>query len=138
MSVLTELQKKLADAGLGTYDVDIRRGRMPATPDVMCVVQAYPGFAPEKRFGVTGIYIETPAVQVVFRGAPDDMDGPMARAQTAYQELAKVEATSLTGGGTTAFYHEITPRQPPNELKRDFDGRVYIAFNVLAEKELSA
>ena len=137
MSALTEIQKKLADAGLGTYDTTVRRGRMPAQPDVMCIVQAYPGPEPEMGFGTPGISYETVAFQVLVRGVADDLDGPLARAQTAYVELAKVEATTLTGGGTSAFYHHIAPR-PPFELKRDSDGRVYVAVNALAEKGLSA
>lgn len=138
MSTLTEVQKRLADGGAGTYEVDVKRGRMPDSPDVMCTVQPYPGLDPVYGFGTAEIQEETPAIQVLFRGEPHDMDGPLARAQAAFEDVAKVQAQTLTGGGTSAFYHHIHPRQSPFELKRDAKERVYIAFNILCEKEPSA
>jgi hypothetical protein len=135
MSVLTELAAKLAAVGLGTVDVDIFAfGEMPEDPDVCISLSPGGGIAPVMQMGSVGIGYETPSVQVVVRGAAYDSSGPYDRAMTAYRELAKVEATTLTGGGTSAFYHWIHPAQPPFLLRKDNTPRVYFAFNVLCEK----
>jgi hypothetical protein len=63
---------------------------------------------------------------------------PRANAKLAYEGLAKVEATTLSGGNTSAFYHSIHPQQAPFLMQRDANGRVYIVCNFLCEKELSS
>jgi hypothetical protein len=138
MSVLNEITKKLADLGLGTDGVDIVEGMMPATPDACCAVYRYGGLAPEHGFGSAGIHSETPGIQVVFRGDPEDYSGPDAKAQTAYEELSKIETQTLTGSETSAFYRTVHAQGAPFELKRDENKRVYIAVNFLCEKEPSA
>ena len=134
------VEVKLASLGVGTIGTTIHMGMMPETPDACCAVYEYGGIAPEYIFGTAGIGIETPAVQVVFRGAKDDYATPRANAATAYNGLASVECTTLTStsGGTSALYHWIHPSQAPFLMQRDANGRVYIAFNCLAEKELSS
>lgn len=144
MSLLHEVAAKLVAVGLGSLTSTpptIYRGALPATkPNACCALYEYGGMAPEKGFGTAGVHFENPAFQVVFRGEPDDYDGPRAKAETAYLELAKVEAQTLSAGagGTSAFYHEITPQQAPFHLKRDESRRHHFAINFLAEKEPSA
>ncbi len=138
MALLNEIAAKLAALGLGTVGTSIHIGMMPETPDVCCAVYEYGGQPPEFGFGTAGISYESPAVQVVFRGLPGDYATPRASAATAYNGLASVEATTLTGGGTSAFYHTVHPQQAPFSLGPDANQRVRIAFNCIAEKELSS
>ncbi len=137
MALLNEIAAKVAALGLGTVGTTIHIGMMPETPDVCCAVYEYGGQPPEFGFGTAGISYESPAVQVVFRGAAGDYATPRASAATAYNGLASVEATTLSGG-TSAFYHSIHPQQAPFLMRRDANDRVYIAFNCICEKELSA
>jgi hypothetical protein len=103
-------------------------------------VQEFPGLAPEIGFGTGGIQWETPSVQVVFRGAPGDYNGPRLKAEAAYLALAAVgtEVLSAGVGGTSAFYHNVHPQGAPSQLVRDDKDRAYIGFTVLCEKEPSA
>lgn len=134
MSVLNEIAAHLATLGVGVVGTSLFIGTLPDSPVVCGAVYEYGGLASEMGFGAAGVKYETPAVQVVFRGDPEDYAGPRAKAETAYRGLAAVEAELL---GAT-FYHWIHPQQPPFLLKRDENERVLIAFNVLCEKELSA
>lgn len=142
MAMLDEIAKKLADLGLGsvTAPITLFCGEIPAHPVVCGAVYGYGGAPGEFGIGVEGLIQETPGIQVVFRGAPDDSEGPRAKAQTALEELAKVEAETLSagGGGTSAFYHWIHPQGSVFKLKKDENQRVYMAVNFLATKERSA
>lgn len=133
MSVTTEIATRVATATGLVAETSLFRGMMPASPDVCGAVYEYPGIPPLHGFGVAGIQHEQPGVQVVFRGAPHDYDGPMAMARAAYNSLAAVQGTTL--GGTK--YLMIRPQQSPYALKRDENERVYIACNYLCEKEPS-
>lgn len=134
MSTLSEIADHLATSGLGTVGDDLFYGTMPSTPDACGVVYEYQGAPSELGFGVPGVQFEAPAVQVVFRGVPDDYDGPRGQAELAYRALATVQATAL--GGTN--YLLITPQQAPFLLARDDARRVLIACNYVAEKRLGA
>ena len=138
MAVLNEIAAKLQALSLGTIGTTIHIGTMPETPDACCAIYETGGLAPDYQFGTAGIGLETPAVQVVFRGVAYDYSTPRASAKTAYEGLAAVEAATVTStGGTSAFYHWIHPQQAPFLMQRDANNRVYIAFNCLAQKELS-
>lgn len=134
MSVLNEIAAHLAAEGLGTLNVDLFIGKLPNDPDACGVVYETGGIPPEYGFGAAGVKHETPAIQVVFRGALGDYAGPRAKAESAYRALAAVEAQALSG----TFYHWIHPQQSPFLLNRDQPERVLIAFNCLCEKEPSA
>ena len=140
MAVLNEIATKLAALGVGTLGSSIHIGMMPETPDVCCAIFEYGGISPEYKFGAAGIDYETPAVQVVFRGTAYDYETPRASAATAYNGLASVECVTLssTSGGSSAFYHWVHPQQAPFLMERDANNRVYIGFNCLCEKALSA
>lgn len=133
MSLLNEIVTHLSAQGLGSFGTDIFIGKLPDKPDACGVVYEYGGVPPEFGFGAAGVKWETPAVQVVFRGAPHDYAGPRAKAETAYRALAAVGGQSLSG----TFYHWIHPLQSPALLQRDDAERVSIVFSVLAEKRLS-
>ncbi len=139
MSVANEIAAKLVALGIGTLGTDLFIGFMPASPNACCPVIESGGQAPEMQFGSTAIGYEEPALQLLFRGAKNDYAGPRAKAETAYQGLATVQAVTLSvSGGTSAFYHYVAPRQAPFLLERDALERVVIAFNVLARKDPSA
>ena len=138
MGVLNEIAAQLATLGVGTVGTTIHLGVMPETPDVCTSVFETGGLAPEFSLGTSGLSTETPAIQVVCRGAKDDYATPRANARLAYEGLPKVEAETLSGGGTSAFYYTIHPQQAPFLSQRDANGRVYISCNYLCEKELSS
>lgn len=134
MSTLDEIGAYLATKGVGIVGTDLFLGNMPAEPDVCGAVYEYGGERAELGFGDEGVKFENPTLQVVFRGAPRDYQGPRAKAQTAFLELAKVQATILSG----TRYLLVKPKQSPFEMKRDEAERVYIACNFDARKEPSA
>lgn len=138
MAFLDEIAAKLATLGVGTVGTSIHKGMMPETPNVCTAVYEYGGAPPEFGFGAAGLDRETPAVQIVCRGEPQDYATPRATAETAYAGLAAVECATLSGGGTSALYLTIHPQQSPFLLKRDANERVYVCFNCLCEKELSS
>jgi len=134
VNVLDEVAVFLAAAGLGTLGIDLFKGKLPNDPDACGVLYEYGGVAPEGQFGATGIRHETPAIQVVFRGAPHDYAGPRAKAGVAFDALTNVETQALSG----TFYHWIHAIQSPFFLQRDDAERTLIACNFLCEKEPSA
>lgn len=133
MTVLAEVGAFLQAQGIATLQTDLFRGALPDAPDACGVLYEYSGGPSELGFGVNGVQFETSAVQVVFRGAPDDYDGPRARAEQAYRALATVQARDLSG----AAYLLVTPQQAPFLLERDGQRRVLIACNYLCNKRPS-
>ena len=135
MATALEIATYLNGLGLGTFATDIFIDDLPPDPDVCCAVNNSGGSAPDGGFGVDGIRFENPTLQILFRGVAGDSEGPRARAQTAYEGLAKIQAEALSG----TQYLTVMPLQPPFILERDDQGhRVVWAFNVLIQKEPSA
>jgi len=134
--VLEEIVAFLDTEGLGTAGTDLFTGRMPDTPDACGCVYETGGIAPDLGFGSSAVRFESPAIQVVFRGAALDYDTPRANAKTAFASLAGVEApTTLTG----TIYNWIHPLQSPFLLdKADEKQRFTIACNYLVEKAVTA
>jgi hypothetical protein len=139
MAVVHEVAARLASALSLSLGTTLFRDELPETSVLAGVVRVTGGLETETGFGVLGSQFEWPALQVVFRGVPNDVDGPRDKAQLAHDDLAKVEAVTLTASGvSSAFYHFIHPQQPPFPLKKDEQGRRYYAVNVLVKKEPSA
>jgi len=134
MSALTELKTKLDLLGtLGTITI----GFMPASPNVIGCLQEYGGQAIERRYGVTGVGYEKPAIQLVFRGDPYDYAGPRTKAEIAWRALAAVLPGALCAGVAT-IYHSITPQQSPFPVAPpDANFRHTIGCNFYIEKEPS-
>jgi len=132
MSVLTDLKTKLDALGsLGTIKIAF----MGASPDVLGVLQEYGGQKPERRFGVVGIGYYRPAIQLSFRGAPYDFNGPYAKAGLALQYLASVPPGPL-GDGVDTVYLQIDPQQSPHPVASiDANNRHYIGVNFYIFKE---
>jgi hypothetical protein len=135
--VLEEVLAYLDAQGLGTAGTDLFHARLPKDPDACGAVYETGGIAPDLGFGSTAARFENPAIQVVFRGAPQDHDGPRAQAKTAWEKLAAVEAPQALSG---TIYNWIRPLQQPFPLKKpdDTDPRWIIACNFLVEKEPTA
>jgi|WetSurSiteA1Bulk_404760.scaffolds.fasta_scaffold78569_2 hypothetical protein len=135
MTTATEIKAYLDSLGtLGT----IRIGFMPATPNVMGIINEYGGQAPEHRYGVAGVGYEKPSIQILFRGEPDDYSGPRAKAEIAYRALAAIPPGAL-GAGVTTQYLTINPMQSPFPIRPIDDNRRHtIGFNCDLMKELSA
>lgn len=138
MSVLDEIGKYLEDEGVGTVGTDLFLGFLPDTPAACVALQEYSASPPSPGFGVPGIQHETPGVQVLARGTPEDYDGPRAKAEAAYKALAKVQGQTLTSAASSAAYLMVLAQQSPFVLDRDAEMRVIFAANFLCEKELSA
>ena len=125
MSALTEIKSKLETLSLGT----IVLGAMPGTPNSVGTVREYGGLAAERRFGITGIGYEHPAIQIIFRGEPFDYEGPRTKAETAWRALAAVVPGAL-GAGVTTEYLTIDPQQSPFQIHPvDVNNRYYIGCN---------
>ena len=133
--VLEEIVAFLDSEGLGTAGTDLFMSRMPDTPDACGCVYETGGITPDLGFGSSLVRFESPAIQVVFRGTKLDYDGPRAKAKTAWESLAGVEAPQSLSG---TIYNWIHPLQSPFLLEKpDEEERFSIAFNALIEKELT-
>lgn len=119
MSSPAEGIKTILDAvgTLGTLIV----GDLPASPDEIGAIRQYGGLPSEFGFGVVGIKYEHPSIQIIFRGAPYDLNTPMTRARTAWATLAAVQPGST--------YLIIRPQQSPFQLGRDNNQREEVACN---------
>jgi len=114
----------------GLTTVDIRKGGMPATPDVVMVVSEYGGSPPDLGFGVSGIQYEHPGLQITCRGVAYDYMTPRGYVVLAYQALSTVQGTVLSG----TLYHLIRPVQTPFLMNRDENQRCVFACNFDVEK----
>lgn len=102
---------------------------MDPSPDVLGAIFEYGGQLPSGRFGVAGVGYEKPALQVMFRGAPNDYEGPMTKCRIACFALAAVQPGQITG------YLMISPQQPPHSLGKDTSKRFEIVCNFYITKE---
>jgi len=143
MAVIHEVAAKLQALGLGTVGTDIFPGSMPASPDECCAVFAAPGFPSEFGFGTPGVHYEYPGIKVRFRGprpgpgVTTAISGPALKAQQAHDGLATVEVATLSGGGTSGFYHYLRPQRPPYQFGKDTDLLMQWDVDFIAEKRPS-
>lgn len=134
--MITELEIKARLDALGTLGT-LTVGFMPASPDVIGTIYSYGGQQPERRYGVTGVGYEKPALQIVFRGAPGDYAGPRGKAEIAWRNLMTVTPGAL-GNGVTTEYLMIDPQQSPFPVEApDTSNRHRIGFNFYITKEPS-
>jgi hypothetical protein len=134
MTPIEEIRTLLVALGsLGT----ITTGNMPDTPDVMGTIYAYGGTEGIRAFGQSGFKYERPAIQVAFRGIPNDFTGPTNKAYIAWNYLPTVLPGPL-GAGITTEYHFINPQQSPFPVApQDVNKRWKIGFNVYLTKKPS-
>ncbi len=110
--------------GLGTISYDIRKGFLPTDIVEVLVLREVGGTGAELGFGIAGIYLEHPVIQVEARGEPNDYAAPRAQIELAFQALPKIQAESLSG----TLYHTVIPRQAPFLAYVDEKRRPIIAF----------
>lgn len=84
MNIAKDFAQHLADKGLGTLNVDIFYGDMPATPDRCIVAFEYEGQENEN----TGLY--NPGLKIVVRSEPSDYDQARSLMQDIEDELCKI------------------------------------------------
>ncbi len=133
-TVADEIVAHLIAAGVGTalgtdWFIDV----YPNDPDVIYVATHSGGPPPVRDLGSATWSREFPSLQLRFRGARGDSEGPRAKAQTAYEAIATIMTTDLSG----TFYYKADPVQAPFKLMRDSDDRTTWVFNINTEKELS-
>lgn len=134
MATANEIIAHLITAGVGTAEAtDWFIDLLPEDPDVCYAAFNTGGPAPVRDIGSATWSREFPSLQLRFRGAPGDSNGPRAKAQTAYEAIASIMASTLSG----TFYYKADALQPPFKLERDEDDRHVWVFNVATEKELS-
>lgn len=140
MSTEAEITAYLATQGLGTAGTDLFYGPVREFyQDAMGTVQLWGGLKDEPNLGDnTGgagatfgraVRLEYPKLQVLFRGAPNDYDGPRLKADQARNELAKVLNTSLSG----TRYVSIETNNV-RWLKMDENFRHHFIFDVMPTK----
>lgn len=129
MSAATELRTRLVN--LGTLPT-ITIGHMPDLGDTpIGTIYDYSGAPISRGFGVIGVQYEHPALQIVFRGAPEDYEGPKANAYIAFYDLAKIQA-EVVG---SVEYLQVDPQQTPFRIRaKDENNRFYLGFNVYIHK----
>ena len=129
-----EVATYLAAQSVGTVGTDLFKESLPATPDACVMVRETGGASPDPGFGSTAARFERPALQIIARGAADDVTGPYDKAWLAWVALMAVNPTTSMSG---TIYHQINPLQNPSLLEVDDNDRSLYAVNFLAEKELS-
>lgn len=135
MSAISELADFLATQGVTTSDL-IFQDWLPDAPDECLVLYGEPGSEPELGYGLAAaVQFENPVVQVVTRGAAGDSSTPEALAQSAFDQLATIQAQSLG----TVPYLMVRPLQSVSGsvLGRDENQRPRYSFNVAVRKEMS-
>ena len=133
-TVADEIIAHLISASVGTakatdWFIDV----YPEDPDVCYVATHNGGPAPTRDLGSATWTREFPSLQLRFRGAPGDSEGPRAKAQTAFEAISTIVAATLSG----TFYYWARPVQSPFKLTRDSDDRTTWVFNIDTDKELS-
>lgn len=124
MSVLTDLATRLDDAGVGTLDETIFRGRIPDEPDQCLALQTYAGDVPRIRNDEYLAADERLNVQIVarslYQGAAETL------ANSAWDAI-QFRSETLTSG---RFYPYVRAVQLPSFLEVDERGRHVMVFNV--------
>lgn len=134
-TVIDELATYIAANVAGhTLAVNFFKGLLPDTPDLATALYEYGGSFGNLGFGVPGLKYESPAVQLVTRGAPGDYTTPRARIEALYKQLPRVQGQVLSG----AYYLTIRPMQSPFPLEIDAANRKKFVVNFTIEKEMSA
>ncbi len=137
--MLSEIGTRLAAASGLSYSLtkatNLFEGTQPPAPNVCVSLLDYEGGPSFLGFGVTdGLRGESPRLAVWCRGEPRDYDGPRNQCHTIRQNLAQVQAATLSN----TFYHLIIPMQSPFLLERDKNERITMACNfIITEKEPS-
>lgn len=134
--ILDELAARATAISGRTFPV--RVGFSPKDIDEVLVIRETGGTGSELGFGVAGIQYENPTIQVDARGVADDYATPRTEIERVYQDFPKVQAATLSGGGESAFYHTIIPRQEPFLAYIDEERRPVLTVVFDVKKEPSS
>ncbi len=127
----TELKAALDTLGtLGTIKV----GTMDTSPNTLGALYEYGGMVGHGQFGYVGVKYEKPAIQLMFRGEPNDYTGPMDKSIIAYRYLAAIQPGAL---GSGPEYLTVVPQGVPYSLGQDNNKRYEIVCNYYVTKERS-
>jgi hypothetical protein len=129
-----------APISLGAVGSTLYAGELPDSPDACVALFGYGGRPPERGFGVVGAKYVTPGLRVFARGVAHDLDGPMAKAQAAFDALIAIQPDTVIGGHR---YLMVNPVQVPfqyqiNGKNKDEKNRFLIVCNFLCEMEAAA
>lgn len=120
--------------GLG---VDLFIGMLPDESEAgvltTVALYEYQGEPSMLGFGTSSFKTESPALQVVVRGAADDYDTPRTKIHSIYKALGTIQGLTLGG----VKYYTLRNRQAPFFRNRDDIGRVYFAVNFIVDKEVA-
>lgn len=131
MTLLGDIATRLGTLSGGALSgYTVLTGFRPDYPDKIVVIYETGGRGASLGFGVAGIQFEYPSIQVLARGEADDYAGPRAVLEAVYQDLPKVQATTLN----STTYHTIIALQAPFLLERDPKRRVVLVVNFNIEK----
>jgi hypothetical protein len=131
MATLDQLSTYLDSEDVGTEGTDLFTTEMPDHPDACVALFETGGRDPDPGFGASAVRIERPAVQILARGAPDDYNGPRAKAQAAWDAMLKIEGEALSG----VQYWLVQALQSPFHVTTDENDRLLFSSNFLIEKE---
>lgn len=128
MTMVYEIQDRLAAAGFGTPGVDLFT-RLTEEPNEQVGVADYPGEAPLDM--KTGPVTESPRFQVAVRALSES--AAREKAYAIFEHLATFGGGELSG----VPYQWIRPLQSPFFLERDGKGRTTYVANYQVQKQLS-
>lgn len=133
--LIDELAAYAVTQSVGTLGVDLFRFALTADPDEQMALVPYRGaIESEQAFGSDSLKWEYPRVQFVSRGPVGDERTAATNCDVAYKAFGKITAETLSG----TFYHNVCILCAPFRLGMDDSGRPLYAFNMQAEKEVSA
>lgn len=129
MAILDALKTRIETLSISGYVV--KTGYMPATPDKVIALYEYGGNPPEFGFSQAGLLYGRPGLNIKVRGAADDYVGPRAIMDAIWQDLPKIQATTLSG--YSGLIHMIRPTGSPTVFERDGNKRVVFNVNFILE-----
>lgn len=124
MSVLTDLATRLQDAGVGTLNIDVFRGRMPDEPTLAVTVQTYARDNSRLRDADYLAADERLNVQIMARG--DNQAAAEALAESAW-DAVQGRSLTLTSG---RFYPYVRAPRYPAYVGVDERGRHMVSFDL--------
>jgi hypothetical protein len=129
--ILDEIGSFLAAEGVATVGTTLFKSLLPDSPDTAMALFETGGLSGQYVLGGLPVDTERPGLQILCRA--NDYSTARQHAENAYRALDSVNDQALSG----VHYHWIQPQQPPFSLGQDERGRLLVAFNVIASKELS-
>jgi len=131
--IVRALAKQMDSLGRGTYDAELPGGdifleHLPDSPDEAIMILSTGGnpLGPAATYGW-----DEPTVQIMVRGAPDDVETPVTRAQAIYDAMQGLRYLTLDEGGTDEVRLCVcsSSQTAPVNLGRDERNRYRFTLN---------